>query len=216
MQGRADSGVLGTYGRDEYFFHHRQAAVWPTYTNEKIRQMRIDLVEHVRDINPIIVPTSRGILMSAAHGPSVERLKVSLDMLRHVVKSKLPVEVYYFDGEGLDNPVLQEEMSGYGVDFISVGPKRGSGFSELSSIALTRHQTSSVSTNSIHSIRMARLGQSTPSRSQHSIRKLRIQAIWTRVLDRSRKGPSRQCRMEGAGQAVRRLAVASRDGTDAV
>ena len=64
----------------------------------------------------------------------MERLKLTLHMLRNVVKSKIITHIYHFKGE-LEEPGLKDGFAEkYDVQFIEVGGRRqnGKSWSKLS------------------------------------------------------------------------------------
>ena len=141
-------GPLGTYGRDGFFFHHAgHRNHWASITAEQIPAYRADLIDYLHHLNaagtPVVWSPSllqpphqtidigkprRGVLYSGG-GAQLDRIRISLNMLRTVLKSTLPIEIFHWPGEmdGYDGEAFAQEFGG-GIVFRQVERMGGARF----------------------------------------------------------------------------------------
>ena len=125
-------GARNTFGRDDVFYFEQNGARWKKYTTNQIRKTRQRLVDHMVGLIDSGVPVRwteellyaphqliepgtprRGVIYSAGRGAQLERLKVSLSMLRHTLHSNLPIEIFHFADE-LDDKDRESILEEYG------------------------------------------------------------------------------------------------------
>ncbi len=68
----------------------------------------------------------RGIIITGGDGPGLERMKLGLKMLREVLKSKLPIELYHFPDE-LKEEETRKELEAQGITLRLLEGKRPDG-----------------------------------------------------------------------------------------
>ncbi|KAK1927346.1 mannosyltransferase putative-domain-containing protein [Papiliotrema laurentii] len=128
-----------TYSRNTYFFHNGDvtdhwAAIGPT----EIRKYRSKMVEYLRNVerqggklvwekgmdDHVPKHLRRGLILTGGQGKTLERVKLSLHMLRNVIGSTIPIELYHFPDELQDEEERRELEDSFDVALKSVGQKR--------------------------------------------------------------------------------------------
>lgn len=129
-----------TYARNTYFFHEQdgKAEKWMALTKDDVKQYRRKMVEYLRQLDRdgkklvwdksmeagTPVEQRRGIIYTGGEGKTIERLRIALYMLKNVIKTKLPIEVYHYPGEFTDEKLRNEFINELGVELVeSKAPK---------------------------------------------------------------------------------------------
>ncbi|ODO11043.1 hypothetical protein I350_01645 [Cryptococcus amylolentus CBS 6273] len=128
-----------TYSRNTYFFHDGKPEQWEQIGPNDIVRYRAKIVDYFREVEReggrLIWDQSmeaeakedrRGIIFTGGEGKTLERLKLSLHMLKNVIKSTLPVQVYHFPDE-LQDPDSRAELEAFGVELVVASEKRPDG-----------------------------------------------------------------------------------------
>lgn len=120
-----------TFARNTYFFHEGKDDRWRAVTKDDVRRYRQKMVDYFRQLDrdgqKIVWDKSmeagvsrserRGIIYTGSgEGKDLARMRVSLYMLRNVVKSKLPVEVWHYEGEFTNQTAREELVKDFNVE----------------------------------------------------------------------------------------------------
>ncbi|ORY29660.1 mannosyltransferase putative-domain-containing protein [Naematelia encephala] len=130
-----------TFSRNTYFFHDGKPEQWERVGPSDIRRYRSKIVDYLRGVereggrlvwDPSMeadVPRElrRGIIFTGAEGKTLDRLRLSLHMLRNVLHSTLPIEMYHFPDEMQDVQLRQELKSEFDITLRMVEGKRPDG-----------------------------------------------------------------------------------------
>ncbi|RXK37236.1 hypothetical protein M231_05526 [Tremella mesenterica] len=130
---------MGTMDRDGYFFHQGKTELWTSISSMTIRQKRQALLDYFKKLQieniPIVWSKDllqqpfqtlnpgkplRGIIYAAGDGKALKRLRLSLHMLRNVVKSTLPIEIYHYPDELLQPGDKEGLIQDFGEGIITV------------------------------------------------------------------------------------------------
>lgn len=129
-----------TYARNTYFFHEQdnKDEKWKALTKDEVKTYRRKMVEYLRQLDRdgkklvwdksmeanTPVNQRRGIIYTGGEGKTIERLRIALYMLKNVIKTKLPVEVYHYPGEFTDEKLRNEFINELGVQLVeTTAPK---------------------------------------------------------------------------------------------
>lgn len=103
-------GHLG--GRNKDTFHGQQRQFWSSLSDKDVKLARQDLVDWLRAARergePVIWPVSRsqrktrGLIMTGGNGHTMRRLAYTLDLVRNVYHSQIPIEIFSFADEIID------------------------------------------------------------------------------------------------------------------
>ncbi|WWC90587.1 uncharacterized protein L201_005523 [Kwoniella dendrophila CBS 6074] len=130
-----------TFSRNTYFFHDDKPEKWEKITPNEIRRYRSKIVDYLRSVEreggklvwdksmESNVPEAdrKGIILTGGEGKTLARMKISLHMLRNVLHSTLPIEVYHFPDE-LQDPIEREKLeTEFDVRLKEVGGKSSDG-----------------------------------------------------------------------------------------
>ncbi|WVQ95170.1 hypothetical protein IAU59_002264 [Kwoniella sp. CBS 9459] len=130
-----------TYSRNTYFFHDGKPEQWEKIGPSEIRRYRSKIVDYLRSVEReggklvwdasmegnVPVENRRGIIFTGGEGKTLARLKLSLHMLRHVLHTELPIEIYHFPDEMQDEAEREALISEYDVRLKEVSGKRPDG-----------------------------------------------------------------------------------------
>ncbi|WVQ79578.1 hypothetical protein IAT38_001678 [Cryptococcus sp. DSM 104549] len=130
-----------TYARNTYFFHDGKPEQWEQIGPTEIRKYRNKIVEYFRgvereggklvwdkEMEKGVAPADRrGIIFTGGEGKTLARLKLSLHMLRNVLHTTLPIEIYHFPSEMQDAAARDALVAEYDVRLKSVGEKHPDG-----------------------------------------------------------------------------------------
>jgi hypothetical protein len=103
----------GLGGRNETSFHVDQQAYWSSLTTGDVRRARQDLVDWLRSAKKrgevAIWPETRakqkktrGMIMTGGNGHTMRRVALTLDLVRNVYQNQIPVEIFSFADELID------------------------------------------------------------------------------------------------------------------
>lgn len=178
-------GPRYTFHRDDYFFHNGKEPAWRSFGARQVADARQDIVRHIDRLREEGIPVvwtpsllrppyqtqdigkvKRGIIYSGADGKILQRLRLSLHMLRDILGSKLPVEIYHFPHELQDEKTragLMEDF-GDGVELKVVHGAHGDGknyreHAQADYSLIRRHQESRLRQYRVHRVHLARLRQ---------------------------------------------------------
>ncbi|KAK6910896.1 hypothetical protein I203_104931 [Kwoniella mangroviensis CBS 8507] len=130
-----------TFSRNTYFFHDGKPEQWEKIDPTEIRRYRSKIVDYLRTVEreggqlvwdkqmekDVLPEDRKGIILTGGEGKTLARLKISLHMLRNVLHSTLPIEVYHFPDE-LQDPTERSELENeYDVRLKEVGGKSPNG-----------------------------------------------------------------------------------------
>ncbi len=133
---RLDLMRLGPLG-DDYWFHWGAREYWQSIDAQAISIYRSKLLQYVHHLkaegSPVVwspdllqsphqsdnfgIPKS-GEIYSSGGGSSLARLRLSLHMLRNVLKSELPVEIYHFTDELVKPGAKEGLLQDFGSDIV--------------------------------------------------------------------------------------------------
>ncbi|WVW85356.1 hypothetical protein I302_107394 [Kwoniella bestiolae CBS 10118] len=130
-----------TFSRNTYFFHDGKPEQWEKVDPTEIRRYRSKMVDYLRTVEreggqlvwdksmekDVLPEDRRGIILTGGEGKTLARLKISLHMLRHVLHSTLPIEVYHFPDELQDPTERQKLETEFDVRLKEVGGKSSNG-----------------------------------------------------------------------------------------
>nr|XP_031863937.1 uncharacterized protein CI109_000581 [Kwoniella shandongensis]KAA5531009.1 hypothetical protein CI109_000581 [Kwoniella shandongensis] len=127
-----------TFNRNEYFAHNGKEDQWRNVGTTDIRRYRSKMVDYLRGVEreggklvwdksmEAHVPVSerRGIIFTGGEGKTLARMKISLQMLRHVLHTTLPIEVYHFPDELQEAAARAELVDNFNVKLVQIDSKR--------------------------------------------------------------------------------------------
>ncbi|WVR09404.1 hypothetical protein IAU60_006471 [Kwoniella sp. DSM 27419] len=134
-----------TYSRNTYFFHDGKPEQWEQIGPTDIRRYRSKMVDYLRGVERdggklvwdksleqhTPVEDRKGIIFTGGESKTVARMKLSLHMLRKVIQTTLPIEIYHFPDELQDEADRDYLVNEYDVRLMQVAPKRPDGKSWL-------------------------------------------------------------------------------------
>ncbi|KAH8077057.1 mannosyltransferase putative-domain-containing protein, partial [Filobasidium floriforme] len=124
----------GLGGRNETSFHVDQQAYWSSVTTGDIKRARQDLVDWLRAAHKrgefVIWPETRtkqkktrGMIMTGGNGRTMRRVALTLDLVRNVYHNQIPVEIFSFADELIDerDKAMIERFGKISFKTVSVG-----------------------------------------------------------------------------------------------
>lgn len=102
----------GLGGRDVNSFHIEEQAYWSSITAGDVRRARQDLVDWLRAAKQreeVVIwhetgakAKTRGMILTGGNGHTMRRVALTLDLVRNVYHSQVPVEIFSFADEVID------------------------------------------------------------------------------------------------------------------
>ncbi|WWC63550.1 uncharacterized protein I303_106154 [Kwoniella dejecticola CBS 10117] len=134
-----------TFSRNTYFFHDGKPEQWEKVSPTEIRRYRSKMIDYLRTVEreggklvwddsmerDIPLEDRRGIILTGGEGKSLARLKINLHMLRNILRTTLPIEVYHFPDELQDANERAKLVQEYDIRLKEVNGKAPDGKSWL-------------------------------------------------------------------------------------